>query len=132
MLQKTLSLMLIGLVLNLALYPTNARANTIQDDKEAKLAEKIKNKVVKLGLGEKVKVKLKDGTNIKGYISEIKTDQFTITNNGQPTTIQFIQAKQVKIDESIIFWGRNSPKRALIATIGFIILYGILVVRSDF
>ena len=130
MFMKTISFILIGLILNLVFYPISIRANQTQDDKDAKLVEKIKKETAKLGVNEKVKVKLKDGTKLKGYITEIKDQYFVVTNNGQSTTIQYSQAKQVKIDESILLWGKNSPKRAWIGAIVVVILIGIITARS--
>jgi hypothetical protein len=50
---------------------TSAFAET-KEEKEAKLAEKIKVSVIKLGVGKdaKVSLKLKDGKKLKGYIKE--------------------------------------------------------------
>lgn len=97
---KTLSFILIGLVLNLTFYTTTARANTSETDKEAKFAEKVKLNIAKLGIGKdsKVQVKLKDGTKLKGFVSEIKDEYFVVTSekDGQSAPIPYSQVKQVK------------------------------------
>ncbi len=45
-----------------------------------------------------MKVKLKDGTKIKGYVSVISENQFTVINakTGQATQVPYPQVKQVK------------------------------------
>jgi hypothetical protein len=70
MFRKFVSLALVGLLLNLTFYST-ATANTEQD---AKFAEQVKANIAKLGTGKdaKVEIKLKDGTKLKGYVSEVK------------------------------------------------------------
>ncbi len=69
MLKKHTTLMLIGLIFNLA-FSSFAFAQT-QD----RAAEKTKIRVAKLGTGGKViEVKFKDNAKTKGYITEIKDD----------------------------------------------------------
>ena len=45
-------------------------------------ATSVKAKMRKMGVGERsvVRVKLKDGTELRGYLSRIETDSFTITD----------------------------------------------------
>jgi hypothetical protein len=53
-------------------------------DKEAAQAEKIKQKVAKMGTGEsaRVKVSLKNQINeLKGYVSDIREDSFVVTDS---------------------------------------------------
>ena len=92
MLKKILSILLIGLVMNLAVVTTFA-----QTKKEKEVADKVKSEITKLGVGTdaKVQVKLKDGTKIKGYVSEIGDDQFVVINEktSQATPIPYSQAK---------------------------------------
>ena len=78
MFRKYVSLTLVGLLLNLTFYST-AMANT---EKDAKFAEKVKANINKLGTGKdaKVEIKLKDGTKLKGYVSEVKDSGFVLTN----------------------------------------------------
>ena len=96
MFRKYMSLALVGLLLNLTFYST-AIANT---EKEAKFAEKVKANIAKLGVGSdaKIKVKLKDGTKLKGYVSEIKDTGFIVMNEKTGTTseVPYPQVKQVK------------------------------------
>lgn len=50
--------------------------------KEEKKIQKIKEKINKLGVGEKVtiKVKLKNKTTYQGYLSEVNTDDFVVVD----------------------------------------------------
>jgi hypothetical protein len=91
MLRKMVSMLLICLVMNMAVFANG--------NKESKLTEKVKSEVTKLGTGtdSKVKVKLKDGTKLKGYISEIKSDSFVVINeDGVSSEVPYPNAKQVK------------------------------------
>jgi small nuclear ribonucleoprotein (snRNP)-like protein len=94
MLKKIVTIVLIGLVMNLAVF-----AET-KEDKALKRAEKVKANVTKLGTGKdaRVEVKLKDGTKLKGYISEINENGFVVMNEktGIATTVAYPQTKQVK------------------------------------
>ena len=68
MLKKYSSLLLIGLIINLAFSSV-----AFGQDKEIKATEKIKIKIAKVGVGSKsIEVKLKDKTKVKGNITEIK------------------------------------------------------------
>ncbi len=95
MLKKILSLTVLVLVMNFAIAPSVFAKN-----KESEFAEKVKTEISKLGTGQdaKIKVKLKDGTKIKGYVSEISESQFTVINakTGQATQVPYPQVKQVK------------------------------------
>ncbi len=98
MFKKYLVMSLIVLMFNLAggrlLF-----AQTQDDDKSAKLTAKIKTKVAKYGTGEKskVKVELRNQTKIKGYISTIEDNSFTVTDKktGTATKIEYAQVKKV-------------------------------------
>lgn len=99
MFKKYLALAIIVLMLNLA-GDRLIFAQT-QDDKSAKLAQKIKKQVTEIGVGEKskVRVELQNRTKIKGYISSIDNDSFTITEKktGMLTKIEYAQTQKVKL-----------------------------------
>ena len=63
-------------------------------------ATKAKNEVQKRGVGEKSKVKmiLRDRTEVKGYISQIDADSFQVTDkkSGRVTTIAYDDAVKVR------------------------------------
>jgi len=93
MLKKYTTLMLIGLIINLA-FGSFAFAQ----DKKIIAAGKIKIKVAKLGTTGKLnKVEFKDKTKIKGYITEIKDDYFVLVSkkNGTSTNISYDQVKNI-------------------------------------
>ena len=98
MFKKYLTFIITVLLINLTLS-TTAFAET-REEKEAKFAEKVKVNITKLGTGKdaKVQVKLKDGTKLKGFISKINDDSFTVSNEttGTETEIPYPKAKQVK------------------------------------
>jgi len=78
MFNKCLSLIFIGLLAFTAnLQIISAQTNTDN------AVEKIKTDVLKRGTGEKSKVvvKMKDGTKLKGYISQTGEDSFNLTDS---------------------------------------------------
>ena len=79
MLQKMVSLVL-ACFLFTSVWAAPVVAST-QATKEEEHVRKVKAKVMKLGTGTKarVEVKLKDGSKLKGYISEINEDHFVVT-----------------------------------------------------
>ena len=94
MLKKYSSLLLIGLIINLAFGSV-----AFGQDKEIKATEKIKIKIAKVGVGSKsIKVKLKDKTKVKGNISEINDDNFELVSkkNSASTTISYDQVEKVR------------------------------------
>jgi hypothetical protein len=98
MLKRLLSVALAGLLLNVVAF-VPVRAATKQD-KEAQRAEKVKKAINKLGTGEKarVHVRLKDKTQVKGYVSQIDSDDFQITDakTGTKTTVAYTQVKGIE------------------------------------
>lgn len=95
MYKKILSSFLIGLLFNLTCYSTAPANFEIQDE----LIEKIKLEVLKLGVGPdaRIKVKLRDNTIIKGYVSEANDDYFVVTNEKIKftTRIKYPDVKQI-------------------------------------
>ncbi len=90
---------MMGLILNLAFY-TSAQAGMVnsESEKEAKFTEKVKDGVNKLGYGKDVQVrlKMKNGTKLKGYVAQANEDNFVvIDSSGKATTISFSQVKQI-------------------------------------
>lgn len=124
---KNAFLMTIGvLLINLSFVPFTF-ANTI-NEKETKFNEKIKSEIAKLGVGKdaRIKVKLKDGTTLKGYVSETNTNEFVVKNlkTGVKTSVAYSQAKQVK--------GNNLSTGTIIVIgfIAFIVILGIVIANS--
>lgn len=86
------------LLLHLTLVLT-AFAET-RSDKETRAAAKVKTNITKLGTGSDalVEVKLRDGTKVKGYVSEINDSTFIVVNDDTATSteVPYSNAKQVK------------------------------------
>ncbi len=85
------------------------------ETKEEKFTGKVKTEIAKLGTGTdaKIKVKLKDGTKIKGYVMEAGENQFVVMSSktGQAVPVAYSQIRQAK--------GNNLSEGTLI-TIGLI------------
>ena len=98
MFKKYLTLILTVLVINLSLS-ASAFAET-KGEKEAKFAAKIKTNITKLGKGTdaRIEVKLRDNTKLKGYVSQINENSFTVVDakSGYASEVPYSQAKQVK------------------------------------
>ena len=94
-----------------------------KEDKQLRLAEKIKVGITQLGTGEQARVELKlsDKTKLKGYISEATDDHFVVVDKktGASTRVAYGQVQQVK--------GNNLSTGAKIA-IGLGILAGVLAI----
>ena len=67
---------------------------------ETEQSGKIRQQVAKRGAGEqsKVRIKLKDGTEVKGYISQVNADSFQVTDKktGQTRSISYGEVAKVR------------------------------------
>lgn len=95
--------------------------------KEEKLAERVKTGISKLGTGQnaKIKIKLKDGTKIEGFIAEAHDEKFVVMNSktNQPVNVPYSGVKQVK--------GNNlSDGAAILIGVGVAILAIILLANQ--
>lgn len=94
---KTLATALAGLLLitNFGIQPV--QADTIED---ARRAGKARTTILRVGTGEKarVEVKLRDNTRLKGYVSEVGADTFTVTDarTGASSIVAYNNVTQVK------------------------------------
>lgn len=99
MFKKYLTLILTVLVINLSLC-NSVFAVTINEEKAAKLAARVKASIAELGAGKDstVEVKLRDKTKLKGYVGQINEDSFILVDakTGASSEIPYSQAKQVK------------------------------------
>jgi hypothetical protein len=86
-----------ALVINFALAPSTPA----QLNKDAVRIDKLRHAVEKIGIDERVEVKLNDGTKLKGQINEIGEDYVVVADNktGNVTRLTFTQVKQVKARE---------------------------------
>jgi hypothetical protein len=78
----------------------NFAAARSTEEKSARRAAKVKEGIIKLGVGKaaRVKVKLNNKTKLEGYISASDETGFTVTSeeNGVATPVEFPQVKSVK------------------------------------
>lgn len=104
-----------------------------QGEQEARQAAKVKASVAKRGVGEKarIKVKLRDRTEVKGYVSQAGDDSFIIKDakTGGATTIAYRDVAEVK--------GKGLSKGAKIAIyigtgVGIAIVVVGLLILSEF
>ncbi|HEX7999831.1 MAG TPA: hypothetical protein VF528_15700 [Pyrinomonadaceae bacterium] len=98
MLKKYVSLFLVLLLTNVFLVvPAQARTRTV---KQEQTVEEIKIKVAKLGVGAKARatVRMKDGTKIKGYITEARDNDFVIRDRktNEPHVINYTDVAKVE------------------------------------
>ena len=116
----------------LLLITANASLVSAQTNKDAELAAKIKTVVAERGTGVKkrVEVKKKDGTKLKGYISQADEDSFTLIDSKtkQSTEIAYGDVAKVKNRSS------NGDKIALIAigsaaAVAAVVIISFLVIR---
>ena len=119
MITKTFIALLAILVVNLGVFASVQR--TVVDNDFAK----VKQQVAKIGTGPdaKIEVKLKDGTKVKGFVSEIGNDHFVVTDPKTNAEIP-VQYPQVR---------RASARRQnIILAIGIaaIVILAVVVTKS--
>ena len=92
-----LSLMLVALLAQ-GFNATPIFAAQVNNDAEA--LEKVRLKVAKLGLGDKARatVRMKDGTKIKGFVTQAGANDFTLRDRktGEPTLILYRDVLKVE------------------------------------
>ena len=122
MFKKVVSLVLVGFLFSVAaVRPAHAAS---KEEKEARLAETVKDGISKLGTGPaaRVQIKLRDKTKLKGYVSEAGEDSFVIVDEktGATSRVPYPQVQQVK---------GNNHSRAVEIAIGVgVILLPIVIV----
>ena len=97
MFRRTFATVLAGIILVTAFGFQHVLAQTAND---AQASEKMRAKVQKIGVGSnaRVEVKLRDNSQLKGYISAAEQDSFTIIDNktGSTRTVSYADASAVK------------------------------------
>lgn len=121
MFKKIATLILLGFVLNLFFY-TPLRANN--SVKESKNARKVKNEIIKLGSGTQsiVKLKLRDKSELQGYVKEIGDESFTVVDrqSNKETEVSYAKVKKAR--------GQNySTGQKILIVVGLIFLVGMIV-----
>lgn len=123
--KKTITLMLIGLMLNAVFYVSSANGAVVPDNsaKQAKMIAKLKVDLQKIGVGEesKIEVKLNDGTKISGYLSEINEEDFVVkSQNDDPQKVRYDTVRKAK--------GRHRHRDFAYSTGLLGVLLGVLVI----
>ena len=97
MFRRTFAILLSGLLLLTAFGFQGAGAQSLSDQQGT---EKIKTKVLKMGVGvnARVAVKLRDNTQFSGYISDAGQDSFTVVERGTGfnKTVSYADTQSVK------------------------------------
>ena len=97
MFRRTFAMMLSGLLLLSAFGFQGAGAQSLVDQQAT---EKIRTKVLKMGVGvnARVAVKLIDNTQLNGYISAADQDSFTVVQRGTGSskTVSYADTQSVK------------------------------------
>jgi|CXWL01.1.fsa_nt_gi hypothetical protein len=92
---------IIAAVLLLTIFGLTAVSASFGQDprsKKEQQTEKVKDKIRKLGLGERVKVKVKlyDATEFQGWVKEANADDFVIIDKtGNPNVVKYADVKSV-------------------------------------
>lgn len=126
MLKTFLSLLLTGLLM-LSLNTAPVLAAQGNDD----AIEKIKVKVAQLGVGEKtrVTVKLKNGTRIKGSITQAGASDFTVRDRETGSSTTILYSDVAKLDDNR---GGSALRNSLLAVgigVGIVIVgIGLIIV----
>ncbi|MGH9901368.1 MAG: hypothetical protein ACRD68_06030 [Pyrinomonadaceae bacterium] len=97
MFTRALAILLSGILLSAALGLPAVAAQTAE---ESRRVEKIRVEVAKAGVGKnaRVEVKLRDNTKLKGYVSEVGQQSFTVTDSktGASRAVAYADVTEVK------------------------------------
>lgn len=96
MFKKLCSAVLSALLLQAAAVPAFAASSA---EKEAKRAEKVRTQLLKLGTGADARIKLilRDKTQLEGFVSEAGPDTFAVTDGaGKTTTVGYGQVSKAQ------------------------------------
>src|SRR5882762_7108083 len=97
--KKIFTLVLTILLLNMFCVAPVAAGS--RKTKEEKLVAKIRRMVARLGTGPKagIEIKLRDKTELKGYVSEAADDHFVVTDEktGSVTSVTYAQVDKIKL-----------------------------------
>jgi len=130
--KKIVMVVILGLLTNLIPFGPAMGQEKVQD-KDSKHAEKIKKAVADAGptLDREVIVKLKDNTEVRGFIREIADDHFIVkSNSGALSTISYSQVEKFKANKRDVggrgfMTGPSSVKKVIG---GFAIGLGVLII----
>ena len=130
MFRKILSLLVVMLLMN-SLSGASVFAAQQSDDAEV---EKVRIKVAKQGLGDKarVTVRMKDGTKVKGFVSQAGANDFTVRDRktGEPTLIRYSDVAKLENNR-----GHSTLRNVLIGVAvgvgAFLALIAITIANDD-
>lgn len=96
--QKLWSLLALSLLFSLACYTSVRASSNLEDD--AKAVAKVKYALIEVGTGRnaRVEIKLHDKTKLKGYISDLDDDQFTLVQDKTGASIQIAYRQVQKVN----------------------------------
>ena len=111
-----------------------ATAKTQAEQQDAQLLEEVKVKVARLGVGERarVTVRFKDGTKLKGYISQAKDTEFVVRDRktDAPSVVPYRDVARVESNR-----GHSTARNIAIGTaigVGSVLtVLGILISTLD-
>jgi hypothetical protein len=110
------------LLANLVCYaPVAADSKPQENESAAKVKAAVKTEA---DSGSPVRVRLRDGTRLKGYVSEAHDEDFVIVDyeSGTSTRLTYLQVKEVK---------RSKSRRGLtVESLGYIALFGLIIVTA--
>ena len=129
--KKIAMVMILGLLTNLMPFSLVAAQQKVQDT-DSKHADKIKKAVADAGptLDREVTVKLKDKTEVRGFIRDIADDHFDVKSNaGALYSISYSQVEKFKANKRDVggrsFMSGPSSKKVIA---GFAIGIGVVVI----
>ena len=101
MLKRFLSLVLVGLLAH-TLTVVAAPTTKTQGESDAQLQEKVRRKLARLGVGERARatIWLKDGTKIKGYISQTREADVVMRDRKTDVPTPVLYKDIAKVDDN--------------------------------
>lgn len=132
--RKYLVVALVALLLQSFIGIPAVLAAKTQAENEAQLMETVKVKVARLGVGDKarVTVKFKDGTKLKGYISQAKDSEFIVRDRktDAPTVVPYRDVARVDSNR-----GHSTARNIAIGTAvgvgSVLVVLGVLIASLD-
>lgn len=117
MYRRILSVTLVALLVNLACFAQNEPDPTPQ---QVKAAAKVRSKVLDLGDGTHARVRLFNGTEYRGYLTEVGLEGFVIEGGEVlvATRLTYYQIRDVK--------PITSRGRRIGAVAGYVLFFGII------
>lgn len=118
--RRILSAALAVLLINLVCY---AQCQSVPKTKEDEETDRVISAVYKIGLGTRtvMKILLRDGRELTGYITEAREESFVLVDagSGAAITLTYQQVKQVKPFQS--------RRRKVGSVLGYVLFTGIIV-----